>query len=108
MATHRCEVDGATLRASGDFGVDADTDFDAACGALLRADAPVLGMDLTGVDNLSSTYVGIIAETLLGAKKAGRTVRLRCRTPLAGVLRQAGLGDLAEIVSEEKSPGEGT
>lgn len=102
MPAHRCETQGATLRAVGDFGLDADTDFDAACQALLAAAAPVLHMDLTGVRGLSSTYVGIIAETALGARQAGRKLQVHCRGPIAELLRKAGLGNMAQIVVEEK------
>ena len=103
MTAYHCEAQGAVLRASGDFGMDAGTDFDAACEALLRADAPVLHMDLTDVESLSSTYVGIIAETLLSATKSGRRLRIRCRGPIAAVLRQAGLHAVAELVVEGES-----
>jgi anti-anti-sigma regulatory factor len=97
MSDGQCQVRGGTLVAAGDFSLDADTHFDEACRKLLLSPERELLADLRGVNILSSTYVGLLAELGLGARTAGRQLKVRARPRIAALLREAGLGTVAII-----------
>ena len=103
MSETKCEVEGNVLTAGGDFSSDAATGFDRACQELLSAPGRShLIADLSGVERVSSTYVGLLAELGLGARKAGRPLVIRARPALAALFREAGLHQAATI--EETRP----
>jgi anti-anti-sigma regulatory factor len=92
-----CELEGGRLRASGDFSRDADTAFDQACQKILEARERELLADLVGVERMSSTYVGLLAELCLGARERGKKLIIRAGPKLAATLREAGLGTAADL-----------
>ena len=92
MAKTKCEVRNGRMVACGDLSTDADTNFDGACQQLLTDPAKDPVADLTKVNTLSSTYVGLLAELALGMSKSGKKLKIvaggvnRMRGPDFGAL----------------------
>ncbi len=101
MARSRCEFRDGRLIASGDLSTDVDTSFDGACQQLLaeRSKEPVA--DLSAVNYLSSTYVGLLAELALNLGQSGRKLTVVAGPKVLALLREAGLGAVA-ILEESK------
>jgi anti-anti-sigma regulatory factor len=91
------KVQNGRLAASGDFSADAETGFDRACQELLAGKEKSVVVDLTEVLYFSSTYVGLLAEMCLGARSAGKAVKVRAGPKIAALLREAGLAAAAAI-----------
>ena len=103
MAKTKCEVRNGRMVAFGDLSTDVDTNFDGACQQLLADAAREPVADLTRVDTLSSTYVGLLAELALGMSKSGKKLKIVAGPRVSALLRDAGLGSVAAIENAAKS-----
>lgn len=102
MAKTKCEVRNGRLVVTGDLSTDGDTSFDGACQQLLAAPSLELVADLSKVNYMSSTYVGLLAELALNAKGKGKRLKLVALPRTAALLREAGLGQAADIEAARK------
>jgi anti-anti-sigma regulatory factor len=97
MGENTCEVHGNHLVAAGDLSRDTGTDFDDACQRVLASSDGEIVADLAGVDHFCSTYVGLLAELCLSARKRGKKVVIRGTGATLPVLKEAGLASVARI-----------
>lgn len=101
MDEHVCEVRGGHLVLAGDFSKDTDIDFDAACQKLLDSGEKELTADLVGMTHICSTYVGLLIELCLSARRRGLMVTVRAGKRIATVLKEAGLESAATLEEAE-------
>ncbi len=101
MDEHVCEVRGGHLVLAGNFSTDTDVDFDAACQELLDSDEKELIADLVGMTHICSTYVGLVLELCLGARRRDKHLTVRAGKRIATTLRAAGLESAAKLEEME-------
>jgi anti-anti-sigma factor len=94
----RFEREGAVLRVAGSIGYDLNEEFRDRCEELLSSEGSELTLDLSGVEYLSSTQIGVIADVLARAKRAEKSATLRAAPKVARILKLAGLDRLGQIV----------
>jgi anti-anti-sigma regulatory factor len=97
MSEHTCSARGNSLVIEGDFSVDTDTGFDEACQQVLGSADRQLVVDLTAVDRICSTYIGLLGEMCLAARRGGKEVLIRSAPKIHKLLSDAGLGHAARL-----------
>lgn len=91
------EIEGNTLRVSGELGVDEERAFEQALRTLLATSYAALVVDLSGVKYASSGYVRHIAMAIMEAKRKNRTITLRASRRIARLLQIGGVDRLAPL-----------
>ncbi|MHC5058310.1 MAG: STAS domain-containing protein [Planctomycetota bacterium] len=93
----RFELDGGTLRITGDLHAAAEHDLRDATDRLLGSDASPLVIDITHVQYRGSSYVRLIAMAMIRANERGMTLTVRATERTARILEMGGLEKLGRI-----------
>ena len=90
-------IESGIMRVNKDLAQDFDLSFDQACVELLKSSQSTLVIDLSAVNFINSTYVGMIAAAFFQAQAVGKTLEIIARPGVLRVLTMAGLGSLIKL-----------
>ncbi len=91
-------IEQGILHVRKDLRQDFDLSFDKACGDLLKSAEKDLKIDLTEVNYINSTYIGIIAATFFQAQAAGKKLAVQAQKSVLQVLRAAGFDGFIKLI----------
>ena len=72
-------------------------EFTAECEKLLKGEATKIVVDLTALRNIYSLFIGVLVDTALRAREAGKTFVIRARGQVAESLRLMNVDATAEL-----------
>ena len=90
-------VNGGTLKVDGDLEWYFNENLKDACKKLLESGEENLVVDFSSIRHISSDYMGLVAETSVQARKAGKTMRLVVPPRIAKVFRDTGFSEFVTI-----------
>ena len=88
---------GSALKVVGELTWDVTSAFDQACRTLLREVASSPAVDLTGLDMMGSTHIGILVAHATEARASGKELIIKASGSLRKVIVLSGLDKLAKI-----------
>lgn len=101
MLGNGLEIKDGVLWVTKDLRQDFDLSFDEACNELLEAEETGLIINLGQVTYINSTYIGMIAATYFQAQASGKTLTVKARGTVLGILKAAGFEGF--IILEENA-----
>lgn len=98
-------LEGNRLTVRGEVGLKDEARYAEALFKLLETESKELVIDLTGLDYVTSAYVGSICLLARAAKQAKRSVQVIASPSVGRILTMIGLDKLAEVRIEGEGPG---
>jgi anti-anti-sigma regulatory factor len=86
------------LKANGELTLEDRDEFSFNGEILLSSDQEKLALDLTGVNQLFSLYVGSIVDLAKRAKESGKSFTVVAKGKVLLILQQANLSELANLI----------
>lgn len=76
---------------------DYDVAFDRACNELVAMDGANLVIDLSRINQITSTYIGMMAAAYIQAESKGKKLSIIAQGQVLKVLRMAGFANLMKL-----------
>ena len=90
-------LEGATLRVKINLGNDSIRKLSRACAMLLNVEAKELVIDMNEVNDLTSTNIGILADTHFRAQELGKSLKIKLPAKLLNEFHVTGMNEMLDI-----------
>ncbi|MDR1536165.1 MAG: hypothetical protein LBU64_13940 [Planctomycetota bacterium] len=96
------EVADGVLRVYKELDFDYDVEFDRACSELVTSPQAKLIIDLSRINHITSTYIGLMAAAFFQAQAGGKSISVIARGQVLKNLRLAGFGNFMSLTDSQR------
>ena len=96
------ELRDGVLRVNKELDFDYDVAFDCACSELVSSREMKLTIDLSRINHITSTYIGLMAAAFFQAQAGGKTINVIARGPVLKTLRLAGFENFMALTDSQR------
>ncbi|MDR1519779.1 MAG: hypothetical protein LBU23_06495 [Planctomycetota bacterium] len=96
------ELKDGVLRAFKELDSDYDVAFDCACSELVTSPQEKLSIDLSRINHITSTYIGLMAAAFFQAQANGKTISVIARGSVLNTLRLAGFANFMSLTDSQR------
>ena len=102
MAPHDYELKDGVLKVFKELDFDYDVTFDRACSELVSCPQTQLVIDLSRIERITSTYIGLMAAAFFQAQAHGKTISVIAHGAVLNALRLAGFANFMPLTDSRR------
>lgn len=96
------ELKDGVLKIYKELDFDYDVTFDRACSELVSSPQTKLVIDLSRIERITSTYIGLMAAAFFQAQSHGKTISIIAHGTVLNTLRLAGFGNFMPLTDSRR------
>lgn len=96
------EIKDGVLKIYKELDFDYDVMFDRACSELVSCPESKLVIDLSRIERITSTYIGLMAAAFFQAQAHGKSIAVTAHGPVLNALRMAGFANFMPLTDSRR------
>jgi anti-anti-sigma factor len=96
------ELKDGVLKVFKELDFDYDVAFDCACSELVSSPQKNLVIDLSRINHITSTYIGLMAAAFFQAQSHGKSISVIARGAVLNTLRLAGFANFMSLTDSQR------
>ncbi len=95
-------LEGGVLKVYKELDFDYDVSFDRACSELVSCPETQLVIDLSRINRITSTYIGLMAAAFFQAQSHAKSISVIAQGPVLNALRLAGFANFMPLTDSRR------